>query len=85
MWDKISIGALRPPTFELPHGAGHKLTAMSNKPREIRVRNVAPQKIECLQRIASYYGFSVGQFLKFEISKLIESYPEHIKNFKHNQ
>lgn len=56
---------------------------MATKSNDIRIRNLSNDRYKSLKAIASYFGLSMGTFVKTELLKIIEQYPDHIKNFRH--
>lgn len=53
----------------------------SNEPEEIRVTNVSANTKGTLRKMARYYGLTLNSFVKQQLKLIIESAPEHVKNY----
>lgn len=50
-----------------------------NTDNELRIRNVSPQVMRELDNIAANIGIPESAFIKMELRKVADSYPDHMK------
>jgi predicted DNA binding CopG/RHH family protein len=54
---------------------------MVTKSNDIRIRNISDDRYTTIKSIAAYFGIPVGTFVRQELVKIIEQYPENVKKF----